>query len=84
MLQNMLVGMRARISMIAAVYDKVTRLAVGNTASTGQIVNIVSNDVQRLEDAGTFGNFVITGLVETIVVLGLVWWQVRTMSYGRR
>ena len=76
MLQNMFVGMRARISMIAAVYDKVTRLAVGNTSSTGQIVNLVSNDVQRLEDAGTFGNFIITGLCEAIVVLGLVWSKV--------
>ena len=78
MLQNMFVGMRARISMIAIVYDKVTRLSVGNTSSTGQIVNIVSNDVQRLEDAATFGNFIITGICEAITVLGLVWSQVQT------
>jgi len=83
-LQNMLVGLRARISMIAAVYDKVTRLAVGNTASTGEIVNIVSNDVQRLEDAGTFANFIVTGSVESVVVLGLVWWQVRVVPLAQR
>jgi hypothetical protein len=47
-----------------------------STLFLSQIVNLVSNDVQRLEDAGTFGNFIITGLCEAIVVLALVWSQV--------
>jgi hypothetical protein len=40
MLANMLVGMRARLSMVAAIYEKTTRLAVGSTTSAGQVSQI--------------------------------------------
>lgn len=39
---------------------------------TLQIINLVSNDVRRLDDAGTFWNFLLCGPLELMVVLVLV------------
>jgi ABC-type multidrug transport system fused ATPase/permease subunit len=66
---------------IAAVHDKLLRLnsATFNHVSTGQIVNLVSNDVRRFDDFGTFWMFAWAGPLETLAVLIMVglemgWW----------
>ena len=47
-------GMQIRVGLIAAIYKKVTNLSLANLSSTGLIVNLISNDVQRFEDAAPF------------------------------
>ena len=55
---NMRTGMRVRVGLIATLYRKCLLLSTSNTASTGLIVNLVSNDVQRFEDASYFMHYV--------------------------
>ncbi|KAJ3063674.1 Multidrug resistance-associated protein 4, partial [Quaeritorhiza haematococci] len=49
----MRVGMQVRTAFIATIYRKCLSLSISHTSSTGMIVNLVSNDVQRFEDAAT-------------------------------
>ncbi|RMZ52713.1 hypothetical protein APUTEX25_000832 [Auxenochlorella protothecoides] len=67
-------GFTMRLQAIAAVQAKVLRLnAAGVAAVTaGKIVNLVSNDVRRFDEAGTFGVFLIAGPVELAIVLVLI------------
>ena len=59
---------------IAAIQEKVLLLngATLSHLSTGQIVNVVSNDVRRFDDLGPFWVFVWAGPLETAVVLTLI------------
>eukprot|EP00731_Ephydatia_muelleri_P021706 Em0014g297a len=41
-------GMMARVMCTAAIYDKVTQMAI-NVITTGQVINLASNDVQKLD-----------------------------------
>jgi len=66
---NTVVGVQARIGMIGTLYRKAQRLSTSGISSTGKIINMISNDVQRLEDAGPFAQFVWVGPLETIVIL---------------
>ncbi|KAJ3106375.1 Multidrug resistance-associated protein 4, partial [Phlyctochytrium planicorne] len=54
----MRVGMQIRIAFIAAIYKKCLALSISHTSSTGLIVNLVSNDVQRFEDCAPFAHFI--------------------------
>jgi hypothetical protein len=59
---------------IAAVQEKLLQLngATLGHLSNGRIVNLVSNDVRRFDDVGSFWVFVWAGPLETLVVLLLV------------
>lgn len=59
---------------VAAIQDKVLQLngATLSHLSTGQIVNLVSNDVRRFDDLGPFWVFGWAGPLETAVVLSLI------------
>ena len=71
---GMRMGMRMRIQMIQAVQAKVLRLNGSSLANvtTGKIVNLVSNDVRILDEAGTFYVFLIGGPIELLAVFILV------------
>jgi ATP-binding cassette, subfamily C (CFTR/MRP), member 4 len=65
-------GMQIRIACIAAIYDKCTRLPSisGNaSASYGQVMNLVSNDVERFLMAALFINYIFWGPIQCIAVL---------------
>jgi ATP-binding cassette subfamily C (CFTR/MRP) protein 4 len=51
-------GMQIRVGLIAAIYQKCLNLSLANTSSTGFILNLVSNDVQRFEDLSPFLHYV--------------------------
>jgi ABC-type multidrug transport system fused ATPase/permease subunit len=72
--RGMRMGMHMRIQAIAAVESKVLRLtgALVSDAVGGRIVNLVSNDVRRFDDACTFWPFLICGPIELLLVLILV------------
>lgn len=44
--------------------------------SSGKIVNLLTNDVQTIERLTLDGNFLWLGLLETIVVLAILWSRV--------
>ncbi|KAI8806039.1 P-loop containing nucleoside triphosphate hydrolase protein [Cladochytrium replicatum] len=64
---SMRTGMQLRIGFISAMYQKCLSLSISHTSSTGVIVNLVSNDVQRFEDAAPFAHFIWLGPVEVIL-----------------
>lgn len=70
MLVNLSLGMKMRISACSIIYRKSLRLsktALINTTS-GQVVNLLSNDVSRFELIALFSHYLWVGPVETIVV----------------
>ncbi|KAL5033223.1 hypothetical protein BDV3_000232 [Batrachochytrium dendrobatidis] len=69
-------GMQVRVSLIAAIYRKCLALSISNTSSTGLIINLVSNDVQRFEDASVFAHFVWVGPIQTMVVFYVVYLEI--------
>ena len=60
--------------MISAIQSKVLRLHGTSLAhmTTGKVVNLVSNDVRRFDEAGTFWVFIIGGPCELLAVFILV------------
>jgi len=67
-------GYIMRQQVIAAVYGKVLRLnsaSIGNV-SAGHVVNLVSNDVRRFDDAMPFWIFLVAGPLELGMVLLMV------------
>lgn len=68
------VGWKAKMSMIGAVHAKLIRLNSSSVTkiTTGHVVNLASNDVQRLNEASYFWQFAIFGPLETILILILV------------
>ena len=72
MIDYFIVG--ARTQAIAAVEAKALRLNAAAVADVtgGRIVNVVSNDVRRFDEAGTFWVFLIGGPLELLIVLILI------------
>ena len=73
---SMRVGVEMRVALSAAIYRKCMKLAVSNTSSTGMIVNLISNDVQRLEDVSPYLNYGFTGPLETLGMFYFMWVQI--------
>jgi len=72
--RGMRMGMHARLQAIGAIEAKTLRLNAAAVADVtgGRIVNVVSNDVRRFDEAGTFWVFLIGAPIELIIVLVLV------------
>jgi ATP-binding cassette subfamily C (CFTR/MRP) protein 4 len=73
---SMRVGMRVRVGLIAAIYRKCLALSISNTSSTGYIVNMISNDVQRFEDAAPFAHFVWIVPIQIVLTMWLVYLEI--------
>ncbi|XP_053404593.1 ATP-binding cassette sub-family C member 4-like isoform X3 [Mercenaria mercenaria] len=69
------IGMKMRIACCSLLYRKSLRLSsegLGKT-TTGQIVNLMSNDVNRFDQAVIFLHFLWVGPIEAIAVLAILW-----------
>ncbi|XP_059156862.1 ATP-binding cassette sub-family C member 4-like isoform X7 [Physella acuta] len=69
------IGMRMRIACCSLMYKKCLKLsnkAMGET-TTGQIVNLMSNDVNRFDQAVVFLHFLWVGPLQAIAVLVILW-----------
>lgn len=68
------VGFRARQALIAAVHAKALRLNTSLLAdvTTGKVVNLISNDVRRCDDAYPYLPFLILGPLHLIITMLLV------------
>ncbi|ORZ41360.1 P-loop containing nucleoside triphosphate hydrolase protein [Catenaria anguillulae PL171] len=65
------IGINARVSVLSMLYSHLLKLNFAALPSTGQTLNIISNDAQRLEDGGPFVLFVVLAPIETLVVFGI-------------
>lgn len=71
--------MKARVAVTSLIYRKALRLsqtALGET-STGKLVNLLSNDVNRFDWATLFVNALWASPILTIIVACLVWIEVK-------
>lgn len=67
-------GMQLRIAAVASIYDKSLRLSSTNqeaAASSGRVMNLASNDVERFIMAALFINYIFWAPVQSLAILGV-------------
>ena len=71
-------GMRLQSAYSGLIFRKITRLSIGSLGrhSSGKIVNLLTNDIQAIDRLTLDGHFIWLGLLETFVVLAILWSRV--------
>ncbi|XP_046412545.1 ATP-binding cassette sub-family C member 4 isoform X1 [Neodiprion fabricii] len=76
------VGMRVRIACSSLVYRKILRLSrcASNKTASGQVVNLLSNDVARFDTVGMFLHYIWVLPIQGALITYLVWRSVQVAS----
>lgn len=81
MMQHIMrLGMRIRTACCALMYQKslkLSRASIGQTA-VGQIINIMSNDVNRLDEFSIFASYLIVAPIQAAIIIYYVWYYIGT------
>nr|AJA90787.1 cystic fibrosis transmembrane conductance regulator [Protopterus annectens] len=69
------IGMQMRIAMFSLLYKKTLKLSsrVLDKISTGQLVSLLSNNLNKFDEGLAIVHYVWIGPVQTIVLMGLLW-----------
>ncbi|KAI8901223.1 P-loop containing nucleoside triphosphate hydrolase protein [Globomyces pollinis-pini] len=70
------IGMQVRIALTSTIYKKCLSLSTSHTTSSGLIVNLISSDVQKFEDASSWLNFIWVSPIELIVVWFFIYLEI--------
>lgn len=75
--ETMRIGMEIRIATCHMIYKKSLKLSKTALSKTtiGQIVNLLSNDVNRFDRSLQFPQFIIAGPIATIIVTLILYYQ---------
>ncbi|XP_019716236.1 multidrug resistance-associated protein 4-like isoform X1 [Hippocampus comes] len=71
-------GMRMRVALCRVIYCKALRLssqAMGQT-TTGQIVNLLSNDITRFDEITLNLHYLWVGPLQAVVVIAFLWYEI--------
>ncbi|KAJ3211714.1 hypothetical protein HDU82_005093 [Entophlyctis luteolus] len=74
-------GTHLRIAFVTAIYKKCMKLSISHTASSGYIVNLVANDINRFDEAANFFLFIAIGPLLLVVVTALVYLQIGNAAF---
>ncbi|XP_017900999.1 PREDICTED: multidrug resistance-associated protein 4-like, partial [Capra hircus] len=72
------VGMRLRVAVCHMIYHKALRLSSSamRKTTTGQVVNLLSNDVNRFDQVTMFLHYLWVGPLQAITVTALLWMEI--------
>eukprot|EP01065_Artemidia_motanka_P038578 TRINITY_DN4742_c0_g1_i1.p1 TRINITY_DN4742_c0_g1~~TRINITY_DN4742_c0_g1_i1.p1 ORF type:complete len:1315 (+),score=399.91 TRINITY_DN4742_c0_g1_i1:72-3947(+) len=75
-------GMRVRIACTDLVFRKMLKLSTASLqrTTTGHLINLVSNDTERFDQASPFLHFIWISCVKAPIVLWMMWRQVGAAS----
>nr|XP_033342250.1 multidrug resistance-associated protein 4-like [Megalopta genalis] len=81
-LLTMQLGLRMRVACSSLIYKKILRLNKSTLTQTtcGQVVNLLSNDVQRFEKFCFFMHFIWVTPVQTVVISSLLWMRIGILT----
>ncbi|XP_043488596.1 ATP-binding cassette sub-family C member 4-like [Polistes fuscatus] len=81
-LGSMEIGMRMRVACSSLVYRKILRLSQGTTSTTtsGQIINLLSNDVSRFEQLFIYLHYIWIMPLQGALIAFLIWESVGIAS----
>lgn len=82
-LRQRLVGARMRVALCSVMYRKILRLSKKSSSETtsGYVVNLLSNDVSRLDYGFIFAHYIWILPVHSAIICYLIWRQIRYAAF---